>query len=189
MKTETRKYLRYNMNPHAMSQNNCHLENLESLRRQLPSLDIGTSSRQDSLQFDCKSHRQDLESDEPSSITRLRQQSPQTKAKSKCTMLSSKMRLMVFIKIILKCLETEGFESNVRRDAKQIIANCTLKNRQGHPDYTPLEEAIERSLRLVIDDCHWNRAETLMQHYIMSCSRNQSPCKPVKSDPSCYAQV
>lgn len=173
-----------------MNHKYCHLENLESLRRQLPPLDIDNSSKQQPFQVDRKSYRQDLENHAPSSMPRLRQQpSPQTKAKSKCTLLSSKMRLMVFIKIILKCLETEGFDSSARRDAKQIIAKCTLKNRQGHPDYTPLEEAIERSLRLVIDDCHWNRAETLMQHYIISCSRKQSSSKPLKSDSSCYAQV
>ena len=60
------------------------------------------------------------------------------------------MRLMVFIKIILKCLETD--DPSVRLEAKRVIAECTKKNREGHPDYIPLEDAIRiAALRMDVE--------------------------------------
>ncbi|KAL3780077.1 hypothetical protein HJC23_007326, partial [Cyclotella cryptica] len=103
------------------------------------------------------------------------------------TMLSSKMRLVVFIKIILKCLETD--DPSVRLEAKRVIAECTRKNRQGHPDYIPLEDAITRALRFVVDGVHWRRAETLMNHYFKMQTQSQAPCKSLKSDFSRFAEV
>jgi hypothetical protein len=103
------------------------------------------------------------------------------------TTLSSKLRLMVFIKIILKCLETD--DPSVRLEAKRVIAECTKKNREGHPDYIPLEDAITTGLRFTVDEVHWRRAETLMNHYIKMQTQSQSPCKSLKSDSSRFAEV
>jgi hypothetical protein len=125
----------------------------------------------------------------PATSTRKRAPSGTSQAKTNRPKLSSKMRLMVFIKIILKCLETDDPDPSVRLNAKRVIAECTKKNREGHPDYTPLEEAIERRLRFAVDDCHWNRAQTLMDHYIMMHSLKQPSGKPFKNKQPNFAQV
>lgn len=118
---------------------------------------------------------------------RKRASSSSSHSKSSGRVLSSKMRLMVFIKIMLKCLETDDPDPSVRLKAKRVIAECTKKNREGHPDYTPLEEAIERRLRFAVDDCHWNRAQSLLEHYMQS--QKQSSSKHFKSKQPRYAQV
>jgi hypothetical protein len=170
---------------------------------QVPNLDMMDSSRQELFNVDRYSNPRDqdhmLKNSEnfgdlfsasfynPTSFHRRRSSSGTPQVKSNGTMLNSRMHLMVFIKIMLKCLETS--DPFVHRLAKRVIAECTKKNREGHPDYTPLEDAIERRLRFAVDDCHWNRAESLMEHYIMMQSRKQTSDKPFKSKSPCYAQV
>mmetsp|Transcript_18994 Transcript_18994/g.41387 ORF Transcript_18994/g.41387 Transcript_18994/m.41387 type:complete len:257 (+) Transcript_18994:186-956(+) len=78
-------------------------------------------------------------------------------------------RLLVFIKIILKCLDCE--DPSIQFEAKQIIRECTRKNREGIPGYDPLADAITSQLRMTVGELHWNRAETLMSHYLKSRSK------------------
>lgn len=175
--------------------------------RKVPELDVSNNCmpRQDLLQSDRRSYRQDLQdlsknaskrfSDpfsaylyKPSRSSQMKQVPSTSQSRPRSSMLSSKMRLMVFIKIILKCLESD-LDPNVRLKAKQVIAECTRKNREGDPDYTPLEDAIERRLRFAVDDFHWNKAKTLMDHYIATHSQKQHLSKPFKSKSPRYAQV
>lgn len=158
-----------------------------------------SSCRQDlfkASQNDCRKSCHEQNFIDPSSVSiydptgshRKRTAPPTTSSgDSNRTILSSKMRLMVFIKIILKCLETD--DPGVRLEAKRVIAECTKKNREGHPDYIPLEDAITRGLRFAVDEVHWRRAETLMNHYIKMHTQGQSPCKSLKSDMSRFAEV
>ena len=190
--------------------NQHHLENeqCDFGGKKVPELGIcDTMPRQDIVQDDRRSYRQDLQglsknsskhlSDpfsaylyNPSRSSQRKPVSPPTQSRPRTSMLSSKMRLMVFIKIILKCLESDLVDPNVRLKVKQVIAECTRKNREGDPDYTPLEDAIERRLRFAVDDCHWNRAKTLMDHYIVTQSRKHHHLsKPFESKSPRYAQV
>lgn len=77
---------------------------------------------------------------------------------------SQRSRLLVFVKIILKCLDSE--DPSLRTEAKQIITDCTRKNREGVPGYDPLADAITSQLRTAVGEVHWNRAESLMNHYL-----------------------
>jgi hypothetical protein len=185
-----------------MNQRELDNAQFETPGREAPVLGISDDrSGQELFQVDRYSCRQDLFknpqknfSDPFTSLynpttSRKRVSSGTSQAKSNNRKLSSKMRLMVFIKIILKCLETDDPDPNVRLKAKRVIAECTKKNRDGHPDYIPLEEAIERRLRFAVDDCHWNRAQTLMEHYIMMQSMKQPSSKPFKNKPPHFAQV
>lgn len=72
---------------------------------------------------------------------------------------SQRTRLLVFIKIILKCLDYE--DPSLHLEAKQIISECTRKNREGIPGYDPLAGAITNQLRMTVGEVHWNRAESL----------------------------
>jgi len=101
--------------------------------------------------------------------------------------MSSKMRLMVFIKIILKCLD-QSDDPSISLEAKRVIHECTKMNREGHPDYIPLDDAINRALRLAVGEVNWRRAEKLMDHYI-SMQNSQTPYKSFKSDLSHFASV
>ena len=84
---------------------------------------------------------------------------------------SRRMRLLIFTKIILKCLD---FEPSLHLEAKQIISDCTRKNREGFPGYDPLADVISRQLRIAVGEVHWNRAEGLMEHYIKTRQRDNS---------------
>ena len=84
---------------------------------------------------------------------------------------SRRMRLLIFTKIILKCLD---YEPSLHLEAKQIITDCTKKNREGFPGYDPLADVISRQLRIAVGEVHWNRAEGLMEHYIKTRQRDNN---------------
>ncbi|KAL7464017.1 hypothetical protein ACHAXS_004362 [Conticribra weissflogii] len=87
-----------------------------------------------------------------------------TKASASSDKASSRMRLMVLVKIIMRCLECE--EPSLKVQAKRIIGECTQKNREGHPGYGSLTDVISERLRVTIGEVHWGRAENLANHYI-----------------------
>ena len=84
-------------------------------------------------------------------------------------------QLLIFIKIILKCLDQDP---TLRLEAKQIITECTKKNRQKEIGYDNLSDAITRKLRIAVGERHWSRAETLLHHYLKT--------RPISSN---YAEV
>ena len=72
--------------------------------------------------------------------------------------------MLVFTKILLRCLDCD--DPSLHLEAKQIIGDCTRKNRAGVPGYESLADAITRQLRLAVGEVHWHRAEHLMGHYL-----------------------
>ena len=75
----------------------------------------------------------------------------------------SRKNLMTLIQIMLKYLDY-----NDRRlciEVKKAVADCTKKNREGHPEYRSLVDSITRRLHLVVGDMHWSQLENLMDHY------------------------
>eukprot|EP00984_Skeletonema_dohrnii_P012241 scaffold4946_cov139-Skeletonema_dohrnii-CCMP3373.AAC.7 len=71
--------------------------------------------------------------------------------------------LMVFIQILLKYLDNN--DRKLRVEVKKAVADCTKKNREGHPEYRLLVDSITNRLRLVVGDMHWSQLENLMEHY------------------------
>ena len=71
--------------------------------------------------------------------------------------------LMVFIQILLKYLDNN--DRKLRVEVKKAVADCTKKNREGHPEYRRLVDSITNRLRLVVGDMHWSQLENLMEHY------------------------
>ncbi len=81
-----------------------------------------------------------------------------------CTSVDlSRKNLMILIQIMLKYLDYNDRRLCV--EVKKAVADCTKKNREGHPEYRFLVDAITRRLRLVVGDMHWSQLEILMEHY------------------------
>jgi len=75
----------------------------------------------------------------------------------------SRKNLMILIQIMLKYLDYN--DRRLCAEAKKAVADCTKKNREGHPEYRFLVDAITSRLRLVVGDMHWSQLENLMEHY------------------------
>lgn len=78
---------------------------------------------------------------------------------------SHRENFLIFTRILFKCLSDHPSEK-VRVEAKQIIMDCTKRNRLGEPGFNPLIDAIEIRLRHVIGDIHWHKAEQYLGHYM-----------------------
>jgi hypothetical protein len=76
-----------------------------------------------------------------------------------------KKRFLLFVKILFKSLE-QSADSETREKAKEIVSDCTRRNRLGDPAFTPLMEAVDRLLRGKVGEPHWRRAHVYMQHYL-----------------------
>lgn len=95
---------------------------------------------------------------------------------------NQRTRLLIFIKVILKYLDCE--DPSLQFEAKQIIKECTRKNREGILGYDPLADAITSQLRLTVGEVHWNRAKSLTSHYLKTRPRNNLTIDKLK-----FAQV
>lgn len=73
-------------------------------------------------------------------------------------------RFLVFIKVLLKCLQRG--DNGLHQQAKLIISDCIRRNRRQDPQYTPLPEAVERSLRPVVGETQWKRATACLELYL-----------------------
>lgn len=86
-------------------------------------------------------------------------------------------RFLVFIKILFKCLD-QANEPDIRDRAKEIVAECTRRNRMGDPKFTPLVEAVEKRLRVFVGEMHWKKASILLRTFAArqsECSRQLVP--------------
>lgn len=86
-------------------------------------------------------------------------------------------RFLVFIKILFKCLD-QANEPEIRDRAKEIVAECTRRNRMGDPKFTPLVEAVEKRLRVFVGEVHWKKASILLRAFAAKqseCYRQSTP--------------
>lgn len=79
--------------------------------------------------------------------------------------MSNREHFLILIKILFKCLD-QANEPELRNKAKQIVAECTRRNRQGDSNFTPLMEAVEKRLRGFVGEVQWRRALLLFRHYV-----------------------
>ena len=73
-------------------------------------------------------------------------------------------KFFLFIKIFLKYIEKTKLVS-IRHRAKAIITDCTYRNRLGDPDCTPLQDAINFKLRILVGEIHWCRVQRCYDAY------------------------
>lgn len=64
---------------------------------------------------------------------------------------------------------------------KSVVAECTLRNRQGDVDYTPLQPAVERRLRQSLGEIHWARAELCYENYRRKQAAAVAPVTPSRA--------
>jgi hypothetical protein len=76
---------------------------------------------------------------------------------------SDREQFLLFVKILFKCLDRS--DKNLRQKAKAIVSECTRRNRLGDSKYTPLSEAVERRLRLIVGEPYWSRAKAYTDYY------------------------
>jgi len=72
-------------------------------------------------------------------------------------LLNDRERFAVFVKILLKCLRQSG-DQEVYERTKRIIKFCTLRNRMGDTEYSPLIHATELRLQRIVGYEQWSRA-------------------------------
>ena len=80
--------------------------------------------------------------------------------------LTQRQQFLVFVKILLKYVDRQN-NPHLKRNAKAVVAECTRRNRHGDPHYTPLQDAVERRLRLTLGEVHWARAKLCFDTYIV----------------------
>jgi hypothetical protein len=112
--------------------------------------------------------------------------SDSSKSTSAAVAATEKERFVLFVKILLKCLDrprgADGGASDqdaraLKQVAKATILECTRRNRMGDSSYTPLLDALERRLRSTVGDENWYRAARLCDQYLER--RRTSPRIPV----------
>lgn len=88
--------------------------------------------------------------------------------------MSSRSKLVVFVKVLLRYLDQVVNNEQLRQRTKQVIVECTRLHRNGALGYTSLSDALEFRLRSVIGDEHWNLTQLYCNYFIqrMEQSRN-----------------
>jgi len=79
---------------------------------------------------------------------------------------AQRTRFLVFMKILFKVLD-QAQEHEILDRAKQIVAECTRRNRSGDPSYVPLMDAVETRLRRYIGESYWRKASMLLRHFVL----------------------
>lgn len=92
------------------------------------------------------------------------QSSVSSSAGSSSVTRAQRARFLIFMKILFKCLE-QAHEFELRDQAKQIVAECTRRNRNGDPNFTPLMDAVERRLRRLVGEAHWKKSSMLLRYF------------------------
>lgn len=87
-----------------------------------------------------------------------------------CRTLNDREKFFLFVKLLLRFLEKVEARLVVR--VKALIAECTLRNRQGHVDFIPLVETTERKLLGVVGDRYYLQAKTCLESHLLRQRRN-----------------
>ena len=88
---------------------------------------------------------------------------PSEITKSVLALREERKRFLMFVQVLFKYLNKH--EPMALLPAKRIIADCTRRNRLGDPVCMPLTTSIEKRLRLVVGESHWNKANGYLSHY------------------------
>lgn len=80
--------------------------------------------------------------------------------------LTKRETFLVLVKILVKYLEYQKL-TQLRMDVKELIMECTRRNRMGDPEFMPLQAAVESRLRWLVGDLLWFRAMLYFESYCM----------------------
>ena len=79
-------------------------------------------------------------------------------------LLSEQQMFLLFVKILLMYVRRTK-DQTLRRRTVSIITECTQRNRQGDPAYTPLMEAVQQRLRDRLGYHHFASAKRCFDVY------------------------
>lgn len=88
------------------------------------------------------------------------------------TTFQERERFLIFVRILFKCLDEK--DPQLRAKAKRVVQQCTLRNREGNPEYAPLVDVVERRLRCIVGEANWTRAEYYLRHYLARTNNQRS---------------
>lgn len=106
----------------------------------------------------------------------LRQQLASVSSKN-----NERQPFLIFVKVVFRYLKRMNASSTLLARVKSVVAECTLRNRQGDVDYTPLQPAVERRLRQSLGEIHWARAELCYENYRRKQAAAVAPVTPSRA--------
>ena len=74
-------------------------------------------------------------------------------------------RILLFVKILLRCLEKKESQSHLICRVKAIVSTCVKRNKLHDDQFVPLGMVLETMLQGVVDESIWNEAKFYQQHY------------------------
>jgi hypothetical protein len=83
---------------------------------------------------------------------------------SKTRALLEKRQFLIFIRILFKCIDRSN-NPTLRLQAKEVVTDCTRRNRMGDSSCSPLQHAIACRLKEIVGDMHWNQAKIYTNYY------------------------
>mmetsp|Transcript_18160 Transcript_18160/g.24991 ORF Transcript_18160/g.24991 Transcript_18160/m.24991 type:complete len:118 (-) Transcript_18160:280-633(-) len=81
-------------------------------------------------------------------------------------------RFVIFLHILLKYLEETN--PSLNKTVKEEIITCVKRNREGHPAFKPLIEAIEAHLIEKVGDENWLKSIGYFNQYLVTKQQLQS---------------
>jgi len=77
-----------------------------------------------------------------------------------------KEQFLMFTRVLMKYLEQRDKEVHTR--AKTQIKECYEKNKAGDPNFASLTISMKSTLRAVVGEVYWKKAEDYLQHFLQS---------------------
>lgn len=77
----------------------------------------------------------------------------------------SRRDFLMFIKVLLKCIEQSKDHYKLSIQAKALVAECIKRNRMGDPHFSPLQENVELRLRGLVGPVMFNKAMDMMDRF------------------------
>jgi hypothetical protein len=82
-----------------------------------------------------------------------------------CRTLNDREKFFLFVKLLLRFLEK--VDARLVGRVKAVVAECTMRNRQGHVDFIPLVETTERRLQGVVGDRYYLQAKSCLESHLL----------------------
>jgi hypothetical protein len=89
------------------------------------------------------------------STARASAMQPQSQKMNRLKDLTENQKFLIFMKVMFNFLQQHEEHASLRR-AKNIVNECTKRNRMGDENYMPLQESVTVRLRSVVGELYWN---------------------------------
>ena len=97
-------------------------------------------------------------------------------------------RLVLLTRILMKYLENTNNVTMLHR-VKAVIRDCTKRHRLGDTSISPLQDAIESRLQIMVDDHIWNRVLMCLELYMSQEQKKKSTIPSISASSSAPASA